>query len=536
MPRLLLALVLLLPVPAPAASTKEEPAMPCRLIVNISADAMFECVPFPAPLEKATAEQMAEGYRRLAERYAGTQVTHLFLNVNFQRAAYASTAWDTYWTCDDPAKQTAGWPRKSWLVHKAGVDPFAVTIAECRKRGLSPWLSMRMNDTHYINDPTKADTFWQQHPELRRAANSGFDFAHAAVRDHHLALVRELLDRYDADGLELDWMRFAWHFKPGQEEKGRAILTAFMREVRKLADEAVKRRGHPVGIAARVPSRPAFALALGMDGVAWAQQGLVDILIPHCTWQPTDTDTPVEEWRRIIGQTERGTMLAPGADLWIRGTPGGVLMRDNLASARGFSATLLDRGADAIYLFNHFNTGDFRHQFVRPDGTKHLRDEHRTLMSEVGALATLLGKPRRHVVTFVDTAPPGAPNPRPLPADLKPSQPATFRVHTGPKPESGRVVLRVGLAERPGLWQAKLAATLNGVDCKPIENLNKPGEFHPRKEYGAPVVWSVGEVAPRVAQLDAPLAALRRGHNTIELSLASGGAQQVVWLEVYLLP
>lgn len=509
--------------------------MPRGLIVNVSADAMFECVPFPAPLEKAAAEQMVEGYNGLIERYVGTQVSHLFFNVNFQRAAYRSTAWDSYWDVGDPAKQTSGWPRKSWLVFKAGVDPFAICIERARERGLSPWLSMRMNDTHYINDATKANRFWQQHPELRRAANSGFDFAHAAVREHHMALIRELLERYDADGLELDWMRFAWHFTPGQEEQGRAILTEFMRAVRKLADGWAKTRGHPIGIAARVPSRPKFAAGLGMDGVAWVQQGLVDILIPHATWRPTDTDTPIEEWRRLIGDVKHDYTLAAGADLWIQGMPGGVLMRDNLESARGFTAAMLDRGADAVYLFNHFNTSDFRHTFARPDGSKHLRDEYRTLMSEVGKLETVLGKPRRHVLTFVDTAPPGVPNPRPLPADLKKGKPVRFRLHTGPKPTGGRVVLRVGLDSRPDVWQAKLAAKLNGAACKPIGDLNKPGDFKPRRG-GSPVVWSVAEVAPRVAQLEAPLAAMQRGHNTVEVSLAEGGDQRIVWLEIYLVP
>jgi hypothetical protein len=510
--------------------------VPRGLIVNISADAMFCCVPFPAPLDQATAEQMVQGYHALVERYVGTQVSHLFLNVNFQRAAFDSEVWAAYWDVSDPAKQTSGWPRMSWLVHRAGVDPFAVCIAACRKRGLSPWLSMRMNDTHYIGDAAKANPFWKGRPELRRAPNSGFDFARAEVREHHLALVRELLERYDADGIELDWMRFAWHFKPGQEEAGRPLLTEFVRQVRMLTDQTARRRGHPVGIAARVPGRPDFARGLGMDGGAWVKEGLVDVLIPCSTWRPTDTDMPIEQWRRLIGETGVRFTIAAGADLWIQCRPGGVLMRDNLASARGFTAAMLHRGADAIYLFNHFNTSDFRHQFKQPDGTTVLRDEYRTLMSEVGKLDTVLGKPRRHVLTFADTAPPGVPNPRPLPAELKEGQPFTVRLYTGPRPKGGNVILKVGLDERPGLWVARLAATVNGTACRPMADLNQPGDFQRPRGRGSHVVWRVAEVAPRVAQLACPHTVMQDGSQGIEIGLAEGEPQRVVWFEAAIAP
>ena len=38
--------------------------------------------------------------------------------------------------------------------------------------------------------------------------------------------------RYDFDGLELDWMRFGFHFAPGGEARGAELLTEFHRRVR----------------------------------------------------------------------------------------------------------------------------------------------------------------------------------------------------------------------------------------------------------------------------------------------------------------
>ena len=46
---------------------------------------------------------------------------------------------------------------------------------------------------------------------------------HPEVRKHHMALIHELAQRYDFDGLELDWMRFGFHFRPGHEREGAQI-------------------------------------------------------------------------------------------------------------------------------------------------------------------------------------------------------------------------------------------------------------------------------------------------------------------------
>lgn len=515
---------------ADAVSTDARPGG--GLIVNLAADGLVESGLLGTLHQDTSREALLQGFQEMVDRYADTQVSHVFLNANYQRACYPSKVWDTYWDVEKPASQIQGWRRNVWLIHRRDIDLYALCINLFRQRGMSPWVSMRMNDTHYIDDPAAANTFWKEHPEYRCKHLPGFDFSIEAVRRHHLALVEELLERYDVDGIELDWMRFAnQHFNRGEGKAGSHHLTDMMRAVRRLAQQAEQRRGHRVQVAARVPAFPDVSLALGMDGVGWVREGLIDLLIVSPLWRPIDTDIPIEAWRDRIGSIAHPYTLAAATDIWLFGAPGGPMMLNNAESMRGFTATMLDRGADQIYLFNHFNPADFKHTIDRPDGSRYIHDEHRTILSEAARLETVLNKPRRHVLTFHDLPPSGA---KPaLPVMLKPGQMAEFRLPTGPRPSKGKVVVRVGIAEQPGgdVSRASLAVALNGTVCRAVDDL-KPHAAN----LDNPLTGQLAQIVPRVAQFEAPLNSIRRGYNTVRLSLPQGDAQQIVWLEIYLRP
>ena len=533
--RLLLAELLLCCLSVSALADDGEADRP--VLFNLAADGLCEHAPFARPLDEHSSRDMIlDGYDKLIDRYATARITHLLLNVNYQRACYPSDVWDSYWDVDDPDTNVTGWQRKMWLIHRAGVDPYAACIDSSRKKGIVPWLSVRMNDTHYIDDPRKAGRFWKQHPEFRCSPRGGLNFAIAEVREHHLALIREVLERYDVDGVELDWMRFCHHFKPGEEAAGCDQLTEFMRRVNKLAAVWEKRRGHPIEVAARVPTVPEFARGLGIDAVVWVQERLVDTLILSSTWMPADRDTPVEKWRELIGGVGHDYRIAVSMGLWVKCDPSGAVMRNDLESARGFTANLLDRGADAIYVFNHFNMNDFEYSTRLTNGTSKRYSIFQELISESTRLTSFLNRPRRHILTYHDTAPPGMKNPKPLPAEVRRSMPTRLRIHTGPRPTSGRVVLRIGLATGPGMWDVHLEARMNGIDCPATDDLNKKGEYVPHTGKGFHVVWSVSQVAPRVVQFDVPLTAMRRGENRIELRVEEGKRQRVIWCEVLVAP
>ncbi|MFN9894096.1 MAG: hypothetical protein ACK58M_12775, partial [Acidobacteriota bacterium] len=390
------------------------------------------------------------------DQYAGTQVRELLLSANSQRTSFASKVWDPIWKGYDPTgpddqplfRSTAPasrasvrrWVHTAWDLANRNLDPYSIWIERARQKGLAPWISMRMNDLHNVDDPDSFmhSTFWREHPEYRRVPwravdwrDRAFDFSHQAVRDYHFALLEEYCARYDFAGLELDWMRFGFHFRPGHEAAGVEILTDFVRRARRLLNTWEKKRGHKIALGARVPSRPETAVKLGMDGARWAREGLVQMLVVTPFWASIETDMPIELWRRLAGDQ---VILAAGLELLLRPYHAyRPLQFNTLETARGAAASLLSRGADRVYLFNYMDS-----ETSMPD-----HENYPKLLRECGSLSTLAHKPRRHIVTYSDTYAPGEAQGAQLPKSLRPGDWASFRVHVGPALETPKPVFQL---------------------------------------------------------------------------------------------
>jgi hypothetical protein len=464
-----------------------------------------------------------EGLHAFVDQYADTEVSHLFLCPNAMRASFASKSREAIWELGEQEAPTEGhgkqWFDNARILHERGLDPYAIWIARCREKGIVPWLSMRMNDIHDVPNPKNFmhSTFWRDHPQFWRVPHEkaggwtprALDYGHPEVREHAMSFVWELLERYDPDGLELDWMRFGWHFAPGEEEAGAEILTEFMREARQLTQEWSKKRGHPIQLGARVPAHPDAAKGLGMDGVRWAREGLVDMLVPCPFWTTTDFDIPVELWRERLGDAAENVVIAPGIEHNSRASSGAGAVANDLASTRGFAASAWYRGADQIYLFNYMDSD------TRPVP----ESDYYKLTHEGLSLDAATAAPRRHIQTFRDTVPPGFDNGEALPKET--DKPATFNLHIGPKPETRGVTIIAGLADRDGLDGAAFSAKLNGGVCEPLTDGQDPGMY---------------PGTARALQFYGPLETVTDGYNEITIEQTTGDVQQIVWIEIRIEP
>ena len=346
---------------------------------------------------------------------------------------------------------------------------------------------MRMNDIHNVDDEQSFmhSEFWRQHPEFRRTpyrfsfwTDRAFDYGWQEVREYHFALIAELSEHYDFDGIELDWMRFGFHFRPGHEAEGAGLLTAFTERVRRLLDGWEKRRGHRIRLGARVPSRPHTTLDLGMDATGWAHRGLVDWLVITPFFSTSEPDMPVEIWKQLLRGT--GVELCAGMELLVRPYPTVKGFQTNsLETLRGAALSLLHRGADRIYLFNYMDS----------ETTIDDAGEYPVLLREIGDIGMMNSKARRHVLTYTDTWAVGDPQTDALPAQIPTGGWHAFRLHIGPKPEHG--VANVVLAFDPADGGPGEGAEIrvNGEPCKVAEaaTLSKPCPEQPAWRYSVPL-------------------------------------------------
>lgn len=406
---------------------------------------------------------------------------------NAQRANYASEVWESDWhgydsegPDDQPVlkhalkEQIKPFRRRldsAKRLSEMGVDFHERALARCRHHGMGAWMTMRMNDVHGCMelDSPLLSTFYKEQRAAKQLRNThrdtswadrSLDWERPEVQEHYFKFVCEQLSRYDMDGLELDWMRFGYHFRPGRELAGGHVITAWMRRVKKECERAAERLGHPVKLGVRVPSRPETARMLGMDGVAWAKEGLVDVVAPSPFWATCEFDIPMQEWGRLL----EGTSVELVGCLEIRYQPipygPATMMTPELAA--GAALSVLHGGADQVYLFNYFPS---MHGLTDNWGAETI-DSIFHAMKDASALEKLS---RRHAITYRDVRAPGEPLDNALPAtDLQNDMPSpsgcALRINTGPKPVDRKVELLLEFdPERADPASSKVY--VNSIEC-----------------------------------------------------------------------
>ena len=284
-----------------AADTKGDSEQRGRVIYNLDRSGFFVGTFGPV---------VPETIDKFVDAHSAAGITDLFINVNAQRTNYRSDVWESSWDGYDPAagddqpffvgidpkrRFETKWPKAVLSLQQQGCDYPRRMIGRARQNKVGAWISVRMNDSHYPNRPTHPfhSTFWRSHPDWQ-LSNKGLDYEQSEVREHYLMLVREICGRYDLDGVELDFLRFWLYFRPGREHSGTKLMVDFIEQAREATRQAEKRLGHPVKLAVRVPGVPWIARRHGLDAVAWAKAGLVDLIVAGSFWSSVNSDIPVE--------------------------------------------------------------------------------------------------------------------------------------------------------------------------------------------------------------------------------------------------
>ena len=464
------------------------------------------------------------------DQYAtGGKVTHLFFNVNAQRASFRSATRESVWDLVPGMseeelhkiwRESTVYPGAGPLVAKAlydnGIDPYAVWIQRSREKGISPWLSVRMNDVHYAEDRMHFfhSEFWRSNPHLWRVPNStgvdwngyAFDYAHQAVREYQLSFIQELLERYDPDGIELDWNRNPYHLRNGRYSLDAHYIDEFVSQVRSLTQEWAVERGRDIGLCVRVPSYPDAAESLGLNAALWAREGWVDVIVPAPYYSTTDYNIRLDIWRERLGNSAGNVRLLPCSEartcaFW-PAEPAFYTQR--LSFLYAFVDIARFREADGIYLFNWFDGGPNSNTIYRQLLLEGIDDEY------------IMSRERRYPVTYRDIAPAGVSNDMQLPRELNAEQ--SIRIMMGAIPENASVELILGFENRAGLDRATFSASLNGINL---------GNYEEDEELAR-----LGSEPGRAVKFICPLQALQSGENEMKLLQTTGARQNLVWVEL----
>jgi len=290
----------------------------------------------------------------------GSRVDTILVCINAQ-VMYYPTKVGTMRGADSTPEERALWPptenQRSTNIREffdSGIDPYAVMLAEAKKKGREALLSFRVNDAHG-NDFLRTK-FWAEHPgfQLPRGA---LDFGRAEVRDYVFGLIEEAMTRYDCDGIELDFNRFPTFFRDneGTTEERVAKIDGLIERTRGMLDRLGVARGRRLVLAIRIPSNygrklptPETCRVLGCDPASWARKGWIDF-ITVSDFLYTHYDLPIKPWKALIHEVPiyGGIECAEG---------GGREQALTSEKYRREAQRLREEGADGIYLFNFFTT------------------------------------------------------------------------------------------------------------------------------------------------------------------------------------
>lgn len=343
------------------ASAADQPLRSRRVLYNFDGDS---CLSTKAG-SKGPVAVTVDDVKRLIEEvaYEGSRVDAVLVCVNAQVMYYPTKVGTMRGMLSTP-EERAKWPASEKqrfenlkAFFDSGVDPYAVMLAEAKRRGREALVTIRMNDDH--GDDFLRTQFMVDHPDWRLGTEryrgkGAIDFGREEVRDYTFRLIEEAMRRYDCDGLELDFNRFPTFFKDGTTEERVMKMNSLVERVRKMADTVGRERGRKLVLAVRVPSNygrtpptPQTALAIGCDVAAWAKNGWVDfVAVSEFLFERGNL--PIAAWKQAI----------PSVPVYggIECTRGGGNKNLTLDEYRAAGTKLVESGSDGVYLFNFFTS------------------------------------------------------------------------------------------------------------------------------------------------------------------------------------
>ena len=172
--------------------------------------------------------------------------------------------------------------------------PLTVISSLCHDRGLRFFPSVRMNEHYDMAESSPSyGRLRREYPDfligkpgeeiphlsLEWGIRTGLDYAVDEARNHKLSIILELIEHFDIDGIELDFMRHPAFFRVEEAYAHRYLLTDMVSQVRSALDAKGRALNREVSLAIRVPPTLHDCSRIGLDVEDWLRQDLVHLLI-----------------------------------------------------------------------------------------------------------------------------------------------------------------------------------------------------------------------------------------------------------------
>ncbi len=432
-----------------------------------------------------------------------------------------SIAWCIMWGIAQGPGQTRYWQtqQQNRPLNEAIHDPTPVMVEGIHRHGLEVFGSIRMNDTHdafgmpegKLVYPPKVD-----HPEwllgeqsqkgspfttLEAAMWSGLNFALPEVREDRLWWVRHSAENYDLDGIDLNFFRMPWYFKPGEEEAGAPLMNDLVQGAHRIVRKVSESRQRPLLLGVRVPGTLQACNRIGLDVETWLKQGWVDRMLIGGGY--TVFTNPARELVNLGHRHDVPVYPCINCGLKVFGSD---------ETMRGAAANIFSAGADGIYLWNYHYRQVPMLAYGRP-----VPDAY-GLLEDIQSASSLKFRDKRFGVDYIQDIGPYAiaSHPGQLPLELSRGNPGPAAVVELPV---GDDLEAAGGADRPG--SVRLALD--------VEGLNRGERVAARLNGGELALEAVepaGTDAPEgLKRLECPVRAamVRQGMNRLEVRVEKGG-------------
>ncbi len=270
-----------------------------------------------------------------------------------------------------------------------GADDLKLVIDACRKQGIEVFWSMRMNDIHdNAKDEAEIAQWKKDHRRLLmgrpedkkrypptdpRHIWTFVDYAHPEVRDLMVETFRAVLDGYDVDGVDLDFLRHPAFFQETRllqpaTQPHLEMMTDLVGRIRKEVLAASNRKSKAILMSVRILPTLDQNRHFGFDIQRWVEQGYVDLIVVGGGYDPFtmpakdmidrghDWGVPVYVCLSSSGFVHAiagGRFFSTDASQWSRSQPD-ASDRVALQGWRAAAANAWHAGADGIMTFNLF--------------------------------------------------------------------------------------------------------------------------------------------------------------------------------------